>query len=362
MVKPGHGESRSWRGETGRLKRARASDDGGGCPWRTRRGARLHYGTEHGGCPSRSGGREVPRTGGATRSAIEHHYDVGRDFYRLWLDARMVYSCALWPGALDDDLEAAQWAKLAWHADVARVDGASRVLDVGCGWGAMMRYLADQRNVGHVVGLTLSSDQLAVATSAEGCEARMEDWRDHQPSQPYDAIVSIGAFEHFSRPELSGAERRGIYRSFFAHCARWLVGDGRLSLQTIAWEDNDPATTPINSFFSEQIFPESTLPQLSDIIEASEGRFRLVAFRSDAAHYSHTLRLWQQRLERNQVAATALVGRETYRRYVRYLRLSRAMFNRRVCTLYRMGFERRLEGLLARQDPTEAVDPSGGPC
>ena len=63
--------------------------------------------------------------GGATRQAIEHHYDVGRDFFRLWLDARMVYSCAFWPGNIDDDLERAQLAKLEWHATAAQVDGAS---------------------------------------------------------------------------------------------------------------------------------------------------------------------------------------------------------------------------------------------
>ena len=95
---------------------------------------------------------EAP-TGGASREAIEHHYDVGREFFRLWLDARMVYSCALWPGDLDEDLDRAQLAKLEWHATAAQVDGASRVLDVGCGWGAMLQYLVTERQVRHVTGL-----------------------------------------------------------------------------------------------------------------------------------------------------------------------------------------------------------------
>jgi cyclopropane-fatty-acyl-phospholipid synthase len=281
---------------------------------------------------------------GASRQAIEHHYDVGRDFFRLWLDARMVYSCALWPGELDDDLEAAQVAKLDWHATAARADSAPRVLDVGCGWGAMMRYLVAERHVGHVTGLTLSSDQLAAVPASDHAEVRLEDWRDHRPPRPYTAIVSIGAFEHFARPELSRDRRRRVYRSFFDRCALWLVEGGRLSLQSIAYEDFDPSEGPVSSFFTDEIFPESALPQLSDIIEAAEGRFRLVAFRSDPEHYSQTLRLWQKRLETNQVAASDLVGRETYRRYLRYLRVSRAMFDRRVCTLYRMVFERRPAG------------------
>ncbi|MHB8505397.1 MAG: SAM-dependent methyltransferase, partial [Acidimicrobiales bacterium] len=74
-----------------------------------------------------------PSTSGASQAAIEHHYDVGTDFYRLWLDARMIYSCALWDGGLDDDLDAAQTAKLSWHASQAAVDGVGRVLDIGCG-------------------------------------------------------------------------------------------------------------------------------------------------------------------------------------------------------------------------------------
>lgn len=288
--------------------------------------------------------------GGATQRAIEHHYDVGREFYRLWLDARMVYSCALWTGEPNDDLEAAQLAKLDWHATGARVDGAARVLDVGCGWGAMMRYLTDERRVGHVTGLTLSSDQAAAAPSSDRAETRLEDWRDHQPPGPYDAIVSIGAFEHFSRPELDKAQRRAVYRSFFERCALWLDEGGRLSLQTIAWEDFDPATMEVASFFTQDIFPESSLPQLSDVIEAAEGWFRVVSFRSDAPHYEHTLRLWQQRLESSKAQACELAGLELYRRYHRYLRLSRMMFDRRVCALYRLVFERRPASSLARHD------------
>jgi cyclopropane-fatty-acyl-phospholipid synthase len=283
---------------------------------------------------------QVP-IGGATRGAIEHHYDVGRDFFRLWLDSRMVYSCALWPDDLDADIDAAQLAKLEWHATAACVDGAPRVLDVGCGWGGMMSYLVAERRVGHVTGLTLSSDQFGTVPASDHAEVLLEDWRDHRPPSPYNAIVSMGAFEHFARPELSKDQRRTIYRDFFDRCAGWLVEGGRLSLQTIAYEDFDPSTGPVSSFFTNEIFPESALPQLSDIVETAEGRFRLVAFRSDPEHYSQTLRLWQKRLESNQVEASRLVGRDTYRRYLRYLRVSRAMFDRRVCTLYRMVFERR---------------------
>jgi cyclopropane-fatty-acyl-phospholipid synthase len=279
-------------------------------------------------------------TGGATREAIEHHYDVGRDFYRLWLGPRMVYSCALWTGELDEDLDAAQVAKLEWHTTSARADGAPRVLDVGCGWGAMLGYLVEERGAAHVTGLTLSADQAAAAPSSPGVEVRLEDWRDHEPTAPYDAIISIGAFEHFARHDLSQTERRAVYSHFFQRCGSWLGPGGRLSLQTIAHEDFDPSSGEGTLFFAE-IFPESGLPQLSDIVETSQGAFRLVGFRNDGEQYEQTLRIWQERLESQKEHACQLVGRETYRRYVRYLRLSRAMFSRHMCTLYRLVLERR---------------------
>jgi cyclopropane-fatty-acyl-phospholipid synthase len=280
-------------------------------------------------------------SGGATQAAIEQHYDVGRDFYSLWLDARRVYSCAFWADELDDDLEAAQTAKLAWHASAARAYGASRVLDVGCGWGAMLAFLAGEAQAGQVTGLTLSSDQAdACRAACPEADVRLEDWRDHVPEAPYDAIVSIGAFEHFTRQGLTTEERRDIYRDFFRRGARWLRDGGRLSLQSIAYEDVSEESGPVATFFTE-IFPESALPHLSDIVTASEPWFRVLSLRSDADQYERTLHLWQRRLEARRDEAIALVGRPTYRRYLQYLRVSRAMFDRRVCTLYRIAFERR---------------------
>ncbi len=286
--------------------------------------------------------------------AIEHHYDVGADFYRLWLDTAMVYSCGLWDGPLDDDLEAAQQAKLAWHASAAGVGAGTKVLDVGCGWGANLRYLTEQRRAAHVTGLTLSSDQAASVAPAETTAIRLEDWRDHRPDGPYDAIISIGAFEHFARQDLDDAARSGVYAHFFDLCARWLVPGGGMSLQTIAYEDFDPSAGAVSSFFTEEIFPESSLPRLGQIISAAETRFRLVAYRSDGAQYSQTLKLWQRRLEASADEATEMVGRDTYRRYLRYLRVSRAMFDRRICTLYRFGFERRPDALVDGSAPAGA--------
>ncbi|MDQ2726695.1 MAG: cyclopropane-fatty-acyl-phospholipid synthase family protein [Actinomycetota bacterium] len=303
---------------------------------------------------------------GASREAIEHHYDVGADFYALWLDPQLTYSCALWPTevgrtlGLDDDLDAAQAAKLDLHArwagatrtGAAGRDGEKqvrRVLDVGCGWGSMLGHLVDQYGVTDGTGLTLSSDQAAriAAGGRPQLEIHLTDWRDHQPSEPYDGIVSIGSFEHFARGDLGAGERRHVYEQFFERCWAWLRPGGRLSLQSIGMEDVSGGDGPLTEFLSRQVFPESALPRLADIVTAADRWFRVQAVRSDAAHYEHTLHLWQQRLEARKAEATELVGRRTYRHYLRYLRVCRAMFDRGNCTLYRVAFLRRHDpGLL----------------
>ena len=117
-----------------------------------------------------------------------------------------------------------------------------------------------------------------------------------------------------------------------------------MSLQTIAYEDADPDTGQTMPFVTEEIFPESGLPRLGDIVSAAEPSWRIVTLRSDPDHYAQTLKLWQRRLEANAQAATELVGRSTYRRYVRYLRLCRALFEERVCTLYRLSLQQRPPG------------------
>src|SRR5712692_2932993 len=143
---------------------------------------------------------------GASSAAIQSHYDIGNDFYRLWLDRDLNYSAAMWEP--DDTLDSAQLRKVDYHISQARAEGATRVLDVGCGWGAMLRRLVETRGVRWAVGLTLSNAQ-ASWTRALGnpqIEVQVESWSDHHPTGPYDAIISIGAFEHFAKLEASEAE------------------------------------------------------------------------------------------------------------------------------------------------------------
>src|SRR5690606_1003171 len=123
------------------------------------------------------------------------------------------------------------------HIDWAKARGANHVLDIGCGWGSVLERLVRAAGCRGVVGLTLSAEQASLIQrrNLPGVEIRLESWVDHSTSIPYDAIISIGAFEHCVSPETPPEERVSIYRRFFSSCRNWLKPNGMMSLQTIAY-------------------------------------------------------------------------------------------------------------------------------
>ena len=155
---------------------------------------------------------------GASKAAISFHYDLGNELFRLFLDRECCYSCAMYDED-SDSFEAAQQRKLEYHIQQAHADGAARVLDIGCGWGALQKRLVKEHQVKVAVGLTLSENQAEWIRSMDlpGVEVRVESWSDHVPAAPYNSIISIGAFEHFARP-CSRPERVRGYCDFFERC------------------------------------------------------------------------------------------------------------------------------------------------
>lgn len=276
---------------------------------------------------------------GASAQAIQHHYDVGNQFYALWLDSDMTYSSALWH-CEDESLEAAQRNKQDWHLDRAGIAGLKRMLDVGCGWGGLMRRAIERNPDCRCTGLTLSQEQadMVAALGHPGVQAKLESWADHVPEQPYDGIVSIGAFEHFARLNQPVEDKIEGYRQFFRFCHRNLVPEGGLSLQTITYENAD--RRDFSAFFATEIFPESDLPHLSEIAEACRNLFEIVELRNDRHHYAKTLRLWARRLKQNKEQAIALVGEKTYHRYDKYLALMVVAFHTGTMNLSRLGMRR----------------------
>ncbi|WP_306026865.1 class I SAM-dependent methyltransferase [Stappia sp. MMSF_3263] len=256
---------------------------------------------------------------GGSMAAVQYHYDVSREFYSLWLDESLTYSSALWEGE-DDTLAAAQQRKIDHHLSEARVARATSLLDIGCGWGALVRKASAFPALERIVGLTLSEDQ---ADQVRGfaipkIEVRLESWTQHKPDQPYDSIISVGAFEHFAKPEDSREVKISTYRDFFSTCSGWLTPGGRLSLQTFVYGTmrNEEAS----EFINEEIFPAADLPRLEEIAAAIDGVMEMTYLVNHRLHYARTYDAWARNLRRRRDDAVRLVGEEVTERYERYLK------------------------------------------
>lgn len=275
---------------------------------------------------------------GASAGAIRHHYDVSPAFYRLWLGDDRVYSSARWEEG--DSLETAQRRKIDYHVAESGAAGKARVLDIGCGWGALLARLVGHHGVGRAVGLTLSPAQAECVARDPRIEVRVESWADHRPAEPYDAIISIGAFEHFARTQDSEDDKVASYAEFFRACRSMLRPEGRLSLQTFAYGSARRRDAALSSdatrFLAEEIFPETDPPRLANIAAAIEGTFEVVRLRNDRLDYARTCREWMNRLKARRAEAVAEVGSEVVEKYERYLAYSYIGFRSGKLDLYRI--------------------------
>jgi cyclopropane-fatty-acyl-phospholipid synthase len=285
----------------------------------------------------------------ASAAAVREHYDVGDDFYRLWLGPTMMYSSGLWDrraDAADRSLDEAVDAKIDYFVGLA--GRTERVLDVGCGWGHAPRRIAGVHGVPTVIGLTLSDAQArwSAQRPQSRCEVRLESWAEHEPVAAYDAVFSFGAFEHFARPGSTSPQRMAGYREFFARCFDWLRPDGRVLLETIAHDDapdapdRDGSRGPVGDAASS-VYPESVCPQLCEVVAGFEPWFRLELLRTDASDFARTCRAWRAALRAHEGRARALVGAETVQRYLRYLASSELQFRTGAITNYRFVLQRR---------------------
>jgi cyclopropane-fatty-acyl-phospholipid synthase len=261
--------------------------------------------------------------------SVRHHYDVSNDFFALFLDESMTYSCALFRDGAPT-LEEAQVAK---HEMVCRklgLERGQRVLDVGCGWGAFALHAAREHGV-HVTGITLSEPQArlarehaAAAGVGDQVEIRVMDYRDVPTSEAYDAVASIGMVEHVGEVQIDDYAR---------HLARVLRPGGRLLNHGIArLRHSDPEAGP----FSERyVFPDAAPLHLSRSTLALERAGfevdHVEGFRND---YAQTLTHWIDRLDANLDEARRLAGDERVRVWRLYLRAARNGFRTGFTSIY----------------------------
>jgi cyclopropane-fatty-acyl-phospholipid synthase len=259
-----------------------------------------------------------PNTRRGSRRNIAAHYDLGNDFYRLWLDETMTYSSARF-AADGDDLAAAQSRKYRRIAELAGIEGGSRVLEVGCGWGAFAEIAAREFDC-RPVGLTISDAQyrfarerIARAGLSGKADIRLQDYRDS--TGQYDAVVSIEMFE-------AVGERN--WPLYFQVLRDRMATGAKAALQiiTIA-EDRYPSYRRSADFIQRYIFPGGMLPT-RQILETLAHRSGLAVLSTDGfgSDYARTLRLWGERFRQNWPAIQSLGFDDRFRRmwdyYLRY--------------------------------------------
>ena len=260
------------------------------------------------------------------RAAIQYHYDVGNDFYRLWLDDRMVYSCAYFASP-KMTLDEAQEAKLDLVCRKLRLHPGERFLDVGCGWGALVMHAAAHYDV-QAVGITLSEQQLALARhriEAAGltsrCHVELCDYRDVARLGVFDKAASIGMIEHVGVPHLP---------EYFASVHKVLQPGGLFLNHGIVNVEASHALSlgqrierklwRRDAFIDQYVFPDGKLGPLHSVIESAErSGFETRDVESLREHYVLTLREWVKRLESRGTEAIALVGAHTYRVWRLYM-------------------------------------------
>ncbi|PWK38223.1 SAM-dependent methyltransferase [Cupriavidus plantarum] len=250
------------------------------------------------------------------KAAIQYHYDVSNDFYQRWLDPRMVYSCAYFENG-DEDLATAQLKKIDHILTKIRLQRGQTLLDIGCGWGALV-IRAAQKFGARCVGVTLSQNQFDLATARvkeagleDRIEIRLQDYRD-VPGQ-FDRITSVGMFEHVGKDNLPG---------YFGRIRELLTDDGVAMNHGITATDPDSGKVPMDGagFMDRYVFPQGELPHIGLVLHTmQQGGLEAFDVELLRRHYAQTLRHWAENFEAHGDAIREMVGETKFRIWRVYL-------------------------------------------
>lgn len=292
--------------------------------------------------PDRRGTRHSRRR---DSRAVRFHYDAGNRFFDLWLDPYMQYSCAYFPSG-DESLEEAQEAKLDVLCRKLELEPGRSLLDVGCGWGGLVRFAAERYGV-EALGVTLSETQarrarrdIEEAGLDDRCEIRVMDYRDLAGAGRFDRVASVGMVEHVGRRRMGRYFRQ----------ARRLLREGGLFLNVGIVDLAPPSPmrralggpwSRYSSFVNRYVFPDGELVAPSERHRPAErAGFELVHAEELGEHYAETLRRWVRRLEDRRDYAVDRVGEVTYRVWRLYMAASAHAFGTRRLGLLHSLFRR----------------------
>lgn len=287
-----------------------------------------------------------------SRRNIHHHYDIGNDFYRLWLDERMVYTCAYFPSP-HASLEDAQFAKLDHVCRKLRLQPGEQVVEAGCGWGALALHMAKHYGVS-VAAYNISTEQIAFARQrahAEGLDGQVEfiedDYRNVRGE--FDAFVSVGMLEHVGTDH---------YQELGAVIDRSLKRSGRGLIHTIGL--NYPR--PMDAWTERHIFPGACPPSLAQMMQIFEPfDFSVLDVENLRLHYARTLEHWLQRYENNIEHVTEMFDAKFARAWRLYLAGSLTAFKAGGMQLFQVSFARADQNHIpwTRQHLYEPTTPGG---
>jgi len=243
------------------------------------------------------------------RQAVTYHYDVSNDFYQLWLDRNLVYSCAYFESPVEN-IDSAQERKLDYLCRKMRLQPGQRLLDIGCGWGGLVIHAAKHYGV-RATGITLSQPQADLANKriqaaglSDLCSVDVRDYRQVNDPEGYDALVSVGMFEHV------GAVMLPVY--FQKAYSLLKPGSVFLNHGIASRATDEPEKGP--TFSDTYVFPDGELVPINVTLHAAEeSGFEVRDVESLREHYALTLRQWVQRLEAHHDTALKFVDEPTYR-------------------------------------------------
>jgi cyclopropane-fatty-acyl-phospholipid synthase len=289
-------------------------------------------------------GRQPAKLHGTTHSverdkqAVTYHYDTSNDFFALYLDRRMVYSCAYFENP-DEDLDIAQERKLNYICRKLRLKKGERLLDIGCGWGGLVIHAAKEYGV-TALGVTLSEPQASLANErikSEGlqdrCRVELRDYREIDESTAYDKLVSIGMVEHVGEQKLE---------AYFGKAWRLLRPGGVFLNHGIA-HARGPSSDRNPSFSQAYVFPDGEPVPISVSTRAAENAgFEVRDLESLREHYALTLRQWVRRLEEHHEQTVRATDEATYRTWRLFMSGSAYQFSNGSHNIY--------QSLLVKQD------------